>query len=141
MDKLDGCFFCFLFYLSFLLRTFTNHRTVGEGGRYFFNSSLPLSPASQTLRNQPDDYCRGLTSAHNQQLDLNQEPLVSVSKHKSLTTKLRVLYDLLGKCNIIWNKISADVKKEFDRKPVYYKNVLKTKIRSYGVEPTNFYDK
>ena len=72
---------------------------------------------------------------------MNQEPLVSVSKHKSLTTKLRVLYDLLGTCNIIWNKISADVKKEFDRKPVYYKNVLKTKIRSYGVEPTNFYDK
>ena len=47
----------------------------------------------------------------------------------------------MGKHNIIWNKINADVKKEFDRKPVYYKNVLKTKIRSYGVRPTNFYDK
>ena len=31
------------------LRTFTNHRTTGEGGGHFFNSSLPLSPASQTL--------------------------------------------------------------------------------------------
>ena len=47
----------------------------------------------------------------------------------------------MGKCNIIWNKVSADVKKEFNRKPVYHKNVLETKIRSYGVETTNFYDK
>ena len=45
-EKKDGFFFC----LSFLLRTFTNHRTVGEGERHFFNSSLPLPTASQTLR-------------------------------------------------------------------------------------------
>ena len=30
----------------------------GRGG-YLFNSSLPLPPASQTLRYQPGDYCRG----------------------------------------------------------------------------------
>ena len=45
--KLDGYFF---FYLGFLSRTFTIHRTAGEGGGYLFNSSLPLPPASQTLR-------------------------------------------------------------------------------------------
>ena len=38
------------FYLGFLSRTFTIHRTAGEGGGYFFKSSLPLPPASQTLR-------------------------------------------------------------------------------------------
>ena len=41
---------CFFFYLGFLSRTFTNHRTAGEGGGRFFNSSLPLPPASQALR-------------------------------------------------------------------------------------------
>ena len=40
----------FFFYLGFLSRPFTNHRTAGEGGGHFFNSSLPLPPASQTLR-------------------------------------------------------------------------------------------
>ena len=47
------CFFLFLFiyfYLGFLSRTVTIHRTAGEGGGYFFESSLPLSPASQILR-------------------------------------------------------------------------------------------
>ena len=40
----------FFFYLGFLSRTFTIHRTAGEGGGYLFNSFLPLPPASQTLR-------------------------------------------------------------------------------------------
>ena len=40
----------FFFYLGFLLRTFTNHWTAGKGGGHFFNPSLPLPPASQTLR-------------------------------------------------------------------------------------------
>ena len=44
-----GCFFFFI-YLGFLSRTFTIHGTAGEGGEYLFNSSLPLPPASQTLR-------------------------------------------------------------------------------------------
>ena len=45
-------FFCFLFffYVGFLSRTFTNHKTAGEGGGHFFNSSLPLPLTSQTLR-------------------------------------------------------------------------------------------
>ena len=42
----------FFFYLGFLLRTFTNHRTAEEGGGHFFNSSLPLPTASQTLRHK-----------------------------------------------------------------------------------------
>ena len=42
--------FLYIFNLGFLLRTFTNHRTAGEGGGHFFNSSLPLPPASETLR-------------------------------------------------------------------------------------------
>ena len=40
----------YFLYLGFLSRTFKNHRTAGEGGGYFFNSSPPLTPASQTLR-------------------------------------------------------------------------------------------
>ena len=40
----------FFFYLGFLSRPFTNHRTAGEGGGHFFNSSLPLPLPSQTLR-------------------------------------------------------------------------------------------
>ena len=43
-------FFSFFFCLGFLSRTFTIHRTVGEGGEYLCNSSLPLSHASQTSR-------------------------------------------------------------------------------------------
>ena len=40
----------FFFYLGFLSGTFTIHRTAGERGGHLFNSSLPLPPASQTLR-------------------------------------------------------------------------------------------
>ena len=40
----------FFFYLCFLSQPFTNHGTAGEGGGHFFNSSLPLPPASQTFR-------------------------------------------------------------------------------------------
>ena len=40
----------FFFYLGFLPQPFTNHRTAREGGGHFFNSSLPLPLASQTLR-------------------------------------------------------------------------------------------
>ena len=56
-------FFFFFFYLGFLLRTFTIHRTEGEGGGYFFKSSLPIPPASQTLRHYPSRYYRELASA------------------------------------------------------------------------------
>ena len=40
----------FFFNLGFCSWTFTIHRTVGEGGSYFFNFSVPLPPASQTPR-------------------------------------------------------------------------------------------
>ena len=69
------------------------HKTAEEGGGYLFNSSLPLPPASQTLRHQPGDYCREFTSAHSLQPDSNQEPLVS--ERKLLTTKLHALKDIL----------------------------------------------
>ena len=40
----------FFNYLVFLPRPLTIHRTAGEVGGHFFNSSLPLPSASQTLR-------------------------------------------------------------------------------------------
>ena len=49
--------------------------------------------------------------------------------------------DLLEKFNTIWDKVSTGIKKEFDSKPVCNKNCLKTKIKSYDDEVTNFYDK
>ena len=49
--------------------------------------------------------------------------------------------DLLEKYNSIWDKVCADIKKEFDSKPVYNKSYLKTKIKSHGNEVTDFYDK
>ena len=80
-------FFLFLF-LFYLRLSFTNiHESNdcrGRGG-HFFNSSLPLPLASQTLRHQPGDYCTELTYAHSQQSKSNREPLVS--ERKSLTTK------------------------------------------------------
>ena len=84
----------------------------GRGG-YLFNSSLPLPPASQTLRHQPGDYCRELTSAYSWQPDSNREPLVS--ERKSLTTKLHALKS----SNNLKNKNNSDpesvaVKKHFN---------------------------
>ena len=48
--------------------------------------------------------------------------------------------DLLEKYNAIWDKVSAISKKEFDSEPVYNKNFLKNKVKSYGDELTDFYD-
>ena len=87
-------FFYNFFFLSIWV-SFTNiHKALDRRGRdggrgHFFNSSLPLQPASQTLRHQLGDYCTELTSAHSQQPDSNREPLVS--ERKSLPTKLRTL--------------------------------------------------
>ena len=39
----------FFFFLGFLSRTFTIHRTAGEGEGYLFNSSLLLPPVSRAL--------------------------------------------------------------------------------------------
>ena len=49
--------------------------------------------------------------------------------------------DLLKKFNTIWDKVSADIEKEFDSEPVYNKEFLKAKIKSHGKEVTDFYDK
>ena len=49
--------------------------------------------------------------------------------------------DLYEKYNTIWDKVSADIKKEFYREPVYNKVYLKTKIKSHGDEITDFYNK
>ena len=51
--------------------------------------------------------------------------------------------DILEKYNTIWDKVSADIKKEFDSGSDYNKqNYLKTKIKiSHGDEVTDFYDK
>ena len=49
--------------------------------------------------------------------------------------------DLLEKYNTIWDKVSADIKTEFDSVPVYNKEFLETKIKFYGDEVTDFYDK
>ena len=45
--------------------------------------------------------------------------------------------NLLEKCNTICDKVSADIKKEFDNKE-YNKEFLKSKIKSYGDEVTDF---
>ena len=49
--------------------------------------------------------------------------------------------DLLEKYNTIWDKVSADIKKEFDGKSVYDKEFLKIKIKSHGDKVPDFYDK
>lgn len=48
----------------------------------------------------------------------------------------------------IWDKVSADIKKEFDSAPIYNKMFWKTKIKSYrdflqitGTEATDFHFK
>ena len=50
---------------------------------------------------------------------------------------------LMKKYNIIlfWDIVSADIKKETDSEPVYDKKYLKTKIKFYGEEVTDFCDK
>ena len=42
--------------------------------------------------------------------------------------------DLLEKYNTIWEKVSTNIKEEFDSKPVYNKIFLENKIKSYGDE-------
>ena len=49
--------------------------------------------------------------------------------------------DFLEKYNTIWDKVSADIKKEFDSEPVHNKKFLKTKIKSHVDKVTDFYDK
>ena len=49
--------------------------------------------------------------------------------------------DLFEKYNTIQDKVSADIKKEFDSQPVYKKEFLKTKMKFHGHEVTDFYGK
>ena len=49
--------------------------------------------------------------------------------------------ELLEKYNSIWDKVSADMKKEFNSEPVYNKEFFKIKIKSHGDEVTEFFDK
>ena len=45
---------------------------------------------------------------------------------------------LLEKYKTIWNKVSPDIKKELDSKPVYRKSFLKNKIKSSNLK--DFHD-
>ena len=45
------------------------------------------------------------------------------------------------KYNTIWDKVRADIKKQFDNEPIYNKIFLKTKLKSHGDEVIDFYDK
>ena len=49
--------------------------------------------------------------------------------------------ELLEKYNTIWDKVSTDIKKEFDNELAYEKEYLKTKIKSHGDDVTDFYNK
>ena len=50
-------------------------------------------------------------------------------------------YDLLEKCNTIWDKASADIKKILIANLSVIKKNLKNKIKSPRDEVTDFYDK
>ena len=50
-------------------------------------------------------------------------------------------YYLLNKYNDIWSNVSNSKGKEFDSQPVYNKKFMKTKIKSYGDQTTDFHDK
>ena len=66
---------------------------------------------------------------------------VYVKRHDGQTKWMYILIegdDLLKKYNTIWDKVSADIKKEFDSKPVHNKEFLKTKINSHCDEVTDF---
>ena len=54
---------------------------------------------------------------------------------------LNKLDDLVEKYNTISNKISSDIKKEFDSELVNNQECLKTKIKSHCDEVTDFYGK
>ena len=48
---------------------------------------------------------------------------------------------LLEKYNTIWDKVSNDIRKEWDSEPVYSKYFTKIKIKSYGDEAADFHNK
>ena len=101
------CSFIYFFFLSgFSFTNIYDWQGRGEGGGYFFKSSLALPPTSQTLRQWAGDYCRELTSANSWQPDPNRARLVS--ERKSLTTKLRV------------QRVACSIGYEFNCFPSFY---------------------
>ena len=68
--------------------------------------------------------------------NFRQKLLHSLSQAKyNYHINFQPILSSLRQLRIIW------VKKEFDSKPVYKKNFLKTKIKSYGNEATDLHDK
>ena len=68
------------------------------------------------------------------------KPRAYVKRYNGQTKWMHFLIDnddLLKKYNNIWDKVSADIEKEFDSEPVYNKIFLKTKIKFYGNEGTD----
>ena len=49
--------------------------------------------------------------------------------------------DFLNKYNTILNKVSANIKKEFDRETFYNKKFFENQLKFYSDEPTDFHDK
>ena len=94
----------YIFYLGFLSRTLTIHWTAGEERGCLFYSSLPLPPASQTLRHWPGNYYRYLITAHSQEPDSNWEILVSESK--STTTKI---YENFSCVNEAYSELNSKI--------------------------------
>ena len=82
----------FFFYLGFLSRTFTIDRVVDKRENYFFNSFLQRPTVLQTLRHQPGDYFRRLTSPHSEKLESTRELFVSVAASFSVLTLQLKLY-------------------------------------------------
>ena len=62
------------FYLGFLSQILTIHGTTEEDGAHLFNSSLLIPSASQTLIQEPGNYCRELTYAHMHLCTARTEP-------------------------------------------------------------------
>ena len=64
---------------------------------------------------------------------------------KSYDERAKCMYFLieddnfLEKYNTIWDKVSADIKREFGSKPAFF--FFKAQIKSYCDEVTNFYNK
>ena len=54
------------------------------------------------------------------------------TKYMSFVIKYDELFELLEKCNGIWEKVKNGIKKEYDSKPVYNEKYLKAKIKSFN---------
>ena len=66
-----------------------------------------------------------------------------MSKKRVTSSDIFFLEDngISEKDNSFWEQYSTSIKKEFDSKPIYNKTILKTKIKSYSDESTDFHDK